>query len=243
MSLSPMVRVAAKNNAEWCNAFCRTHGIVGCFRADAWLSEIRTPRYYPDAVTLVAHADVNHILGRIDTSEGCSIKDSFACLDLGPAGFRPLFSAEWLARDPPGPGDARTDDWSFLITDEQLERWEAAWAQSALAEGFFRRGLLAAEAIGILAGYEDERIVAGAIANRSATVIGLSNVFAVDDLEAAWRAAAAVATARWGDMRLVGYDSGASLNAARDAGFASIGELVIWTNTPTPPSPASERTA
>jgi hypothetical protein len=28
-----LIRVAALNNAEWCDAFCRTHGIVGHFRA------------------------------------------------------------------------------------------------------------------------------------------------------------------------------------------------------------------
>ena len=60
-------------------------------------------------------------------------------------------------------------------------------------------------------------------------MIGLSNVFDTEgDLESAWVAAAAAAAALWGEMPIVGYDSGDSLNAAHGAGFESIGELVVW---------------
>jgi hypothetical protein len=41
---------------------------------------------------------------------GCSIKDSFASLDLTARGFRVLFDAQWIVRRgpaiPPGPDDA-----------------------------------------------------------------------------------------------------------------------------------------
>jgi len=36
-----LIRVAPLNNAEWCDAFCRTHGIVGHFRAGYWFSPLR----------------------------------------------------------------------------------------------------------------------------------------------------------------------------------------------------------
>jgi TfoX/Sxy family transcriptional regulator of competence genes len=50
-----------------------------------------------------------------------------------------------------------------------------------------------------------DRIVAGAIANRSTTVIGLSNVFDVaGDLESAWVGAAAIAADLWDEMPTVG---------------------------------------
>ena len=63
---------------------------------------------------------------------------------------------------------------------------------------FFKPSLFEDETIGVLAGYEGDRIVAGAIANRSSTVIGLSNVFDVaGDLESGWVAAAAIAASRW----------------------------------------------
>jgi hypothetical protein len=50
------------NNAEWCDAFCRTHGIVGHFRAGYWFSPVRTPRYYPDAVTLLPEITLDQVL-------------------------------------------------------------------------------------------------------------------------------------------------------------------------------------
>jgi len=87
------------------------------------------------------------------------------------------------------------------------------------------------EKISVLAGDEGDRIVAGAIANRSSTVIGLSNLFDVaGDLESRWVTAAAIAASLWGQMTTASYDSGDSLEAAHRGGFKSIGELVVWLN-------------
>lgn len=233
MSEPPLVRTAARNNAEWCDAFCRTYGIVGRFRADSWSSPVRTPPLYPDAVTLLPEVMVEKLLSGVDTSKGCSVKDSFAALDLTAAGFRPLFHAEWLhcasgnTRAAPGRG------WSTLATEQQLGEWESRWAGSPEAAGFFRPAVLVDEVIGVLARYDCGRIVAGAVANRSATVIGLSNVFdAAGDLESAWLGGAEAARALLGQMPVVSYDSGASLDAAHQAGFDSIGELVVWLKAP-----------
>jgi hypothetical protein len=233
LSKQSVVRVAAQNNAEWCDAFCRTHGVVGRFRADSWFSPVRTPPFYPDAVTLVPEINIEQVLSGSDTGEGCSVKDSFAGLDLAPAGFRPLFRAEWLAREPAGAPVSSAHAWSAVTTEEQLGEWEAAWGELPEGSGFFRRALLEDERIGVLSGYEGDRIVAGAIANRSSTVIGLSNLFdAAGDLESAWVAGAAAAAVLWGKMPTVGYDSGDSLDAAQRAGFETIGELVVWLNAP-----------
>ena len=240
VSTQPLIRVAAQNNAEWCDAFCRTHGIVGHFRTDYWFSPARTPRYYPDAVTLLPEITVEQVLFGIDTSEGCSVKDSFAGLDLAAAGFRPLLRADWLTREPAESRVRSARKWSVLTTAEQLREWEAAWAGLGDGAGFFKPSLLRDETIGVLAGYEGDRIVAGAIANRSSTVIGLSNVFDVaGDLESAWVGAAASAAGLWEEMPTVGYDSADSLDAAHAGGFKSIGELVVWLNTDSSPEPAT----
>ena len=113
--MQPTPRVAAANNAAWCDAFCRTHGVVGRFERDAWVSPQRTPPLYPDAVTLVEDADEHALLAAIDTGPGCSIKDSFARLDLEHAGFEPLLHAQWLACT----GAAATDAWS-AVTSERM---------------------------------------------------------------------------------------------------------------------------
>src|SRR5690349_21862218 len=59
---------------------------------------MRTPEHYPDAVTLHASVDADGLLARVDATSGCSIKDSFADLDLTPRGFDPLFDATWIRR-------------------------------------------------------------------------------------------------------------------------------------------------
>lgn len=229
MSGPSVVRAAARNNAEWCDAFCRTHDLWGRFRFDSWLSPVRTPPYYPDAVTLLPKVAIEQILFNIDASEGCSLKDSFARLDLTAAGFQPLIAAEWLVREPAEARAASHSEWSALTKQHELEEWEAAWADVPRASALFRPALLTERTIRVLAGYEGDRIVAGAVANRSTAVIGLSNVFQRSgDFESAWVAGAAAATALWGDMPIVGYDSGASLDGAHEAGFQTIGDLIVW---------------
>ena len=228
-------RAAARNNAEWCHAFSRTHDIDGRFHAAFWSSPVRTPPYYPDAVTLRQKISVAHVLSVIDAGEGCSVKDSFACLDLDAAGFRPLFRAEWVVRQPAKGRLAAPGGWSAVTTEAQLRGWEASWGEVPGGSGFFRPALLKDETIAVLAGFDGDRIVAGAIANRSATVIGLSNVFdTAGDLDSSWAAGAAAAATLWGDLPIVGYDSGEALEAAHGAGFESIGELVVWLNKPSP---------
>jgi RimJ/RimL family protein N-acetyltransferase len=220
-----LVRVAARNNAEWCDVFCRTHGIAGRFDDDAWWSEERTPPLYPDAVTLAPGVDAASVLAGIDTGVGCSIKDSFGDLELGRDGFEVLFRAEWLRLDA-ARGHGST--WTSIQSADELARWETAWAEAPDAR-FFRPALLADESVAFLARYDADRIVAGAVANRSAGAIGLSNVFDErDDLEAAYLDGASAAQARWGPLPVVGYDSGEALDAARRAGFVPIGELTLW---------------
>jgi hypothetical protein len=232
MSKLGIVRAAAQNNAEWCDAFCRTYGIGGLFRGDCWWSPVRTPPLYPDAVTLVPNVDVGRLLSGIDTSEGCSVKDSFADMDLTGSGFAELFRADWLVRptDEAPPSVARA--WVVLTREEQLREWESMWAAPDDASGFFRTALLADDAVAVLARYEAGRITAGAVANRSPTAIGLSNLFDVEgDRESAWYGAAATASAVWQPLPVVSYDWGASLDAAHEAGFHSIGELCVWASS------------
>ena len=81
----------------------------------------------------------------------------------------------------------------------------------------------------VMAGYRDEAIVAGAIANRSATVASLTNVFsAVGDLDAAWCGSVAAVATLVGDVPLLGYERGDDLEAARRYGFALLGPLQVW---------------
>jgi hypothetical protein len=198
---------------------------VGRLDEHAWLSAERTPPFYPDAVTLVPGVDAASILDGIDSGPGCSIKDSFGDLDLTAEGFEVLSRAEWLRLDAARSPVSATE-WSSIETADELVKWETAWGAT---EPFFRPALLADESIAVLGRYDAGRIVAGAVANLSATAIGLSNVFDEGgDLESAYAAGATSARERWGPLPVVGYDSGAALEAAHRAGLVSVGELAVW---------------
>jgi hypothetical protein len=67
-------------------------------------------------------------LARIDDSPGCSVKDSFASLDLTRHGFRVLFDAQWIVRGPSGtPAVPPSPRWTVVRDAEASAAWEEAW--------------------------------------------------------------------------------------------------------------------
>jgi hypothetical protein len=178
-------------------------------------------------VTLRPGLDRERVLNGVDGGRGCSVKDSFADVDLGTAGFRELFSAEWFVkRDAQRAADA---GWRIVEADDALAEWEAAWDDEPAGSRFFSPALLDEDDVVFLAHYEDGRISAGGVASRSADVVGLGNVFALGgDLEQAYGCASAAAAGIWPGLPIVGYDRGAPLAAARAAGFTSVGNLRVW---------------
>jgi hypothetical protein len=76
-----------------------------------------------------------------------------------------------------------------------------------------------------------QEIVAGAIANQTAGVAGLSNVFVNGiDETAAWAALVDMASDAFPGLPLVGYERSATLDVARACGFQPIGPLRVWTH-------------
>ncbi|MEV6553478.1 hypothetical protein AB0M57_32985 [Streptomyces sp. NPDC051597] len=220
------VRAAARNNAEWCEALCRAHGLTGARDAHAWTSARRTPPLYPDAVTLGPGAGSRGIVERIDASPGASVKDSFAALDLTGEGFAVLFDAQWIHRPAPEPG---AGEWERVRTEEELARWERAWSDGD-SDGLFPPALLAEDAHAFLAARDAAgRIVAGAVASTSASVVGVSNLFAADgDLDAAWAGCLGTLARHRPGLDVVGYESDDDLAAAVRAGFTPVGGLRVW---------------
>ncbi|HEU4420982.1 MAG TPA: hypothetical protein VFR67_00395, partial [Pilimelia sp.] len=68
--MDPRAVLAARNNAEWCDLVCRTHGIDTELDHDAWVARRRSPPLYPDAVTLREHLPAGDLLLRVDSSPG-----------------------------------------------------------------------------------------------------------------------------------------------------------------------------
>ncbi|MFG2722456.1 hypothetical protein ACGFW5_29810 [Streptomyces sp. NPDC048416] len=220
-------REAARNNAAWCAALCRAHGISGEWGPHAWTSPRRTPLLYPDAVTLTPQASARDVLGRIDlAAPGASVKDSFAALDLTGDGFDVLFDARWIHRPAP---EAVTESWQLVRGAAELTAWERAWSRGG-SEGLFPPGLLAAPGHTFLVDRDDEgRVRAGAVASRSGEVVGISNLHAPDgDLDAAWAGCLTTVARAWPGRAVVGYESGDDLAAALRAGFTAVGPLRVW---------------
>jgi hypothetical protein len=228
MTADPLAVAAARNNAALCDAVCRAHGIVGRFDTDAWTSGRRTPPLYPDAVTLGPDADMDKVLARIDTSSGCTIKDSF--VTLGKArGFRVLFDGSWIAKETGATQEGKPAlTWHVVRKPNDLAAWERAWRGKDGPVGLFRPGMLNENLI-FLAGFADGRLVAGAIANPTDDVVGISNVFARSaPVSHVWGGCLAAVSGRFPDRAVVGYESGGELGAALRNGFRTVGPLRVW---------------
>jgi hypothetical protein len=232
MSKQFLVGAAARNNAEWCAAMSRSHGVAGEFGARAWTAATRTPPYYPDAVTLVPDADPAALVDRIDTGgPGASVKDSFADLDLSGAGFRVLFEAQWIHRPAGAPALVSDLRWDVAGDGDALRTWALAWDGDGDGDAdLFRPELLADPATFVLAGRgADGQVVAGAVASRSDHVVGVSNVFAHSGgPDAAWPVVLGAVHRLFPTLPVVGYEHGDDLATAVRHGFEPVGPLRIW---------------
>ncbi|MEY2421908.1 MAG: hypothetical protein QOI95_1975 [Acidimicrobiaceae bacterium] len=228
--MPPWRSIAALNNAEWCNAVCLTHGAQTTVDEVAWTSRTRTPPYYPDAVTLAPDVAIPELLARIDSSAGCSIKDSYAALDLAAHGFEVLFDAEWIVRTS---GEIEAPEtsprWEVVRNAAGLEAWEQAWRGHDGASGIFRAELLDDDTVVVIGARSSAGIVAGAVLNRSRDAVGISNFFSNSGAgPSSWGGCLALAGALFPASPLVGYASGSALDAARAHGFATAGPLRVW---------------
>ncbi|MCT9935342.1 hypothetical protein N5079_34580 [Planotetraspora sp. A-T 1434] len=236
------VLAAARNNAEWCDAMCRAHGLPGGFTESLWFNPRKAPPYYPDAVTLTPDASVAEVLRLLDRRAvdgepgGASVKDSFARLDLSVAGFRVLFEAQWILRpagssQPPGESRAPTGDvvrWEKIGDESDLREWETHF-HGGWDDGLFPAGLLADPTVVILAGRIDGDVVCGSVLNTGDQVVGVSNVFASGcDMDTAWAGTVANAAALFPGRPMVGYERSEDLRLARRHGFTPVGPLRVW---------------
>jgi hypothetical protein len=236
-----LLRAAVANNAAWCDAVCRSHGYPGEFTARTWLSPRHRLPFYPNAITLSPDATAADTQAARTPDRAYGVKDSFARLDLAPAGLTPLFDADWVAWDPappeqpsPEPPPAAGLHWQAVRDPAGLTRWEAAWSGGDAVAGLFRPDLLADPGCAILGCYRDGELAGGVIAYTAAGVTGISNVFTAGlpggvEPGMLWRSAAPAVTALRPGLPVVGYENGPDLAAAQAAGGRVIGPLRVWT--------------
>ena len=238
------IEQAARNNAIWCDTVCRAHDTPGEFHDEVWLNRHPVPRFYSNAVTLsdqrAAATQLAHIQALIGSGlpGSWSVKDSFRSLDMTDLGFHVLFEATWLWRAPAptAPQGANANMRSTQIGNAtELAQWETAWdgepakTSSTPQPRLFVPALLADQNVAFIAAYQGEAIVAGAIANRTDDVIGLTNVFApAADGDLFWEGCITAIQDRFPGLPLVGYQRGPGLAVAQTVGFQKLQDLRVW---------------
>ena len=227
--MNPRVLAAVENNARWCDIVCRSHGLPTAMSEPLWVAPEGSPPLYPDAVTLVPGVPADVVLNEIENRPGCSVKDSFADVDLGGLGFIELFEAHWLFRQPAGEQARTRLRWDTVTTEVELEQW----VSSADLEGIVRPELLGDVTVRVLAARDDRGITAGAIAYRTGRTVGLSNVFTSGiSADAAWADLPAAVENLFGALPIVGYEHGDELTIALARGFQVTAPLRVWLKPP-----------
>jgi hypothetical protein len=133
----------------------------------------------------------------VDNSPGCSVKDSFASINLGFAGFRLLFQAGWIHRRPVRHPIEDGLTWTAVRTPDELRAGAAAHGGGAV----FRPTLLDNPTVAILVVRDGDTVVAGVIGNRSTSVVGISDLFTTTaETDQAWASAAGAISVRFPDL-------------------------------------------
>jgi len=235
--------IAALNNAAWCAAVWRSHGLPVEQAAGLWFCRGRTPLFYPNVVTVERGADPGAqvaLIGdlcRSGSDPDFSIKDSFSVLDPRAMGLTPLFETRWLWRDPDGTADPGAPGWRRIVDPLGLDAWEVAWRGGDRAgQRIFLPGLLSDAHIAILAGFDARgEIRAGAIAHEAAGAVAIGNVFGL------YGAAIEAVSALFPGHPLVGYERGDALESALGHGFKALGPLRVSVKSGDALTPAPDR--
>lgn len=208
-------------NAAWCDGVCRTAGLATRWSADTWSVAQRSPDGYPDAVTLRRGLDVTTVLSGVELGEGCSVKDSFADLDLSPAGFGVLFEATWIRRRASTATAPLSLSWSEVRTEAELTRWCRRLDVPPLPPSLLTRpGLHVLDAADVGAGF---------VLSPSSAVVGVVNAIPGSaDPKALWSDLVVLAGRLHPGADLVGYEHGADLEHSLGAGFEATGPLRVW---------------
>ena len=227
MSDARIVAAAVANNAAWCDLVCRSAGLPTVLGPDLWSTPRRSPDAYPDAVTLRPGVPVADVLAAVDDSDGASVKDSFADLDLAPHGWSVLFEAQWLTRPAVSRDGPRT-----AVADRRPRHAAALARRPRLGgdpAGRPRRPGRAAPARRrrATARSPSPRSTAPARVPTPSSACRTCRCCALEP-ELVWSELAMLARRELGAHPLVGYESGPDLLAPVAVGFEPVGRLRVW---------------
>ena len=215
------VEDAVENNASWCDVVCRAAGLTTRWSPAVWSVDRRSPDGYPDAVTRRRGLDAVRVLAAVEEGDGCSVKDSFADLDLSTAGFGVLFEATWIRRPGLASAAAPTPGWDEVRTAGELASWCRRLDVPPLPPVLLDQpGLHVLSATGTGAGFA---------LSRTGAAVGISHaVPGSADPATLWSDLVALAGRLHPGADLVGYEGGTDLAPALAAGFTATGPLRVW---------------
>lgn len=204
-----LLQQAVQENAAWCSLGCASRGIGWGDDGRVWATTGPPPPYHPDAMTLVRGAGADEVLARVGDRQAVGVKDSFAGIDLSPAGFDVLFEASWIG----------------LVGGARVPR---ADVRDVAPHGDGDGDVVSLEVV------VDGVALGTGTGHRQTAVVGLSNVEADDPAHLGPVLAALVhgVRDRLGDVPVVGYEHGAALDAAVAEGFSVLGPLRVWVRPP-----------
>jgi hypothetical protein len=131
---------------------------------------------------------------------------------------------------PLSPAPVAGPRWEVVRDAASLATWEEAWRGDDGPVGLFRPEVLDHPLVVVLAARSGDRVVAGAVLNRSVSVVGISNLFAVSGVTSAtWSGCIALVASLFPTSNLVGYESGDGAVVAVRHGFEIAGPLRVWT--------------
>ena len=240
-----LLTAAVHNNAVWCDTVCRALGCDTAWADGLWVNRSPAPPYYSNAVTTdpdrtAAQREGVRRMLESPLPRPWTIKDGFSALDLSPMGFEILFAAQWIAAPAAHRfvgAPAAGLSWTAAADDLELGAWERAWQDAndtpVPGDRLFRPSLLADPDMRFVAGWEDDRIVAVAAANRSddgsGPVVGVSNIVLRGAGAERHRGGMMAAVQDvYPGLPLVGYERGDDLTAMTALGFRPTGALRVW---------------
>lgn len=225
MSAHRLIQAAARNNAEWHAAVCRSHGLASQFTSAAWLCDGDPPPYYGRFVGLTDDPNALEaaITGhrRLGSGEwGC--KDSYRVLGDAP-NRRKLFDAVWYAREP-GPLAIAPAECPIVRDETELAAWVAAWGETPEGRPVFVPDILREPRISFV---HDGTCRGGCVPYRSRgeDVVGLTNFFG--DPAALHTTIRAVIAGNPG-CTVVGYGPDREAEQLAQLGFHALGPLTVW---------------
>ena len=218
------LRCAVDASIGWYDDLCVLHGIGSTLADGVWSALEPPPPLHSAAVTVEPSATAATVLDRLADGPPGGVKDSFATVDLGAAGWELLFEATWMHLPAPEVPAAAPPGWQQVRKPAELARWTAGHdTAEVLLPGLLRRGHLV-----VLERRVDGTAVAGAVARLGSGTVDLSNVHAAPGHAVDWDELAAVVAHLFPGRWLVGYEHGDDLEAALAGGFTAVGDLRVW---------------